>query len=80
MNTINTNKARMKNQRRKILIKRIQCACGIIGGLAFFYTIGIVGGLENDHMTIAQFISHAIPSITILGLSARIGIGLEEYK
>lgn len=72
--TIGEMKAEAK--RRQILIKRIRCACGIVGGLAFMYILGITGGLEHDYITIGQYVSHTIPSLAVFALSIRISLGI----
>ena len=72
INIHNQNKSRMERQRRKILRRRIKCACGIIGFLSFFYLIGIVGGFEQDMLTIKEFIIHGIVAIGLLVASIEI--------
>lgn len=70
------SKMRAEAKRRQILIKRIKCACGIIGSLAFIYVLGITGGLEQNYITIPQYAAHAIPSMAVFALSVRIGLGI----
>lgn len=73
INIHNQNKSRMERQRRKILRRRIKCACGIIGTLAFIYLFGVVGGLEQDMLTIKEAIVHGIVAISLMWVSIEIG-------
>ena len=73
INIYDKNKSRMEYQRRKILRKRIKCACGIIGTLAFIYLLGVVGGLEQDMLTIKEAIIHGTIALGLMWASIEIG-------
>ena len=73
INIYDKNKSRMEYQRRKILRKRIKCACSIIGTLAFIYLLGVVGGLEQDMLTIKEAIIHGIIALGLMWASIEIG-------
>ena len=74
---INVGEMKKRAKRRQILIKRIRCACGIIGVLAFMYILGITGGLEHDKITLTQYAYRGIIASAILILSAKIGLGID---
>lgn len=76
INIYDKNKSRMEYQRRKILRKRIKCACSIIGTLAFIYLLGVVGGLEQDMLTIKEAIIHGIVALGLMWTSIEIGEGV----
>ena len=68
----NTEAIKAERKRREILHKRIRTACGVAGVLAFFYMFGLVGGLEQDMMTIKEFIIRG--AVTLAVMAASIGI------
>lgn len=67
-----TKKIEAERKRREILRHRIRVACGVAGFLSFFYLFGIVGGLEQDMLTIKQFIIHGVVAISIMAASIEI--------
>lgn len=73
INIYDKNKSRVEYQRRKILKKRIKCACDIIGTLAFIYLLGVVGGLEQDMLTIKEAIIHGTIALSLMWTSIEIG-------
>lgn len=73
INIYDTNREKAAHQRRKILKKRIKCACGIIGTLAFIYLLGVVGGLEQDMLTIKEAIIHGTIALGLMWTSIEIG-------
>jgi hypothetical protein len=67
-----TKKMQAECKRRRILRRRIRTACGVAGFLSFFYLFGIVGGLEQDMLTIKQAIIHGVVAIGIMAASIEI--------
>ena len=73
INIYDKNKSRMEHQHRKILRKRIKCACDIISTLAFIYLLGVVGSLEQDMLTIKEAIIHGTIALSLMWTSIEIG-------
>lgn len=73
INIYDQNESRRERQRRRILHKRIKCASGIVGFLAFIYLFGVVGGLEQDMLTIKEFAAHGLVALTLMFASTEIG-------
>jgi hypothetical protein len=68
-----TSKAIEERKHKKILRRRrIRRACGIVGTLAFFYLLGVVGGLEQGMLTIKEFSIHSIVATSVLWASIKI--------
>lgn len=73
INIMDTNKVKAERKRKRILHKRIRCACGIIGFIAFFYMLGAIGGLEQNMLTIKEFMVHGIIALVLMLASVEIG-------
>lgn len=67
-----TKKMQEERKRKRILRRRIRTACGVVGFLSFFYLMGIVGGLEQDMLTIKQAIIHSVVALAVMGASIEI--------
>lgn len=67
-----TKKMQEQCKRRRILRRRIRIACGVAGFLSFFYLFGIVGGLEQDMLTIKEFTIHSIVALGLMWASVEI--------
>lgn len=72
INIHNQNKSRVKRQHKRILRRRIRCACAIIGFLSFVCLLGAVGSLEQNVISISQFAIYGAISILVFAVSAEI--------
>lgn len=68
------------NKRREILKGRIKGACVLVDILAFFFALGIVGGLEADRMTIGQFLWYGIITLGVVAVSVTVYRAMEVWK
>ena len=53
-------------QRRRILRRRIRCACNIIIGVSLFMVVGIMGGVEQNNVSLAAFFAYESIAMSIL--------------
>lgn len=76
---INIKKVKAEERRRKrILRRRIKNVCNIVGAIAFSFIIGLAGSLENDIISMGEFIVYEIMSFATLLTTIRIKELLEE--
>lgn len=70
---IHTKEEQKRYKRKRILRKRIKCACTITGIMAFFFLLGVAGGVEQGIMPMGRAIIYSIISLGVFGASIEIG-------
>lgn len=69
MNTKCTTNRIIRARRKAIMRRRIHTISGLIACLSIIYIIGIVGGVDQDLMTLKEFDAQAIIVGIIAGIS-----------
>ena len=77
---ISSREQEKKDKRRQILRKRIKGACVTAQILSLLFMLGIIGGLENNTMSIGQFIFYSMITIGILWVSFAVNNEIENRE